>query len=149
MKKHSHITGFYLETLMLIVVFLVIILLLTQVFGLAQMQSTKAKRLTGAVILAQNAAEAVSASETPDELLALLNDNNNAFPMTDTVGVTACYDSDLNPDAGGIYRVDVTWLPEEAGDGTMIRSTAEVRCDETDEPVYRLETESFRTGVSA
>ena len=66
-----------------------------------------------------------------------------------TVGVTACYDSDLNPDAGGIYRVDVTWLPEEAGDGTMIHSTAEVRCDETDEPVYRLETESFRTGVSA
>ena len=149
MKKHSHITGFYLETLILIVVFLVIILLLTQVFGLAQMQSTKAKRLTGAVILAQNAAEAVSASETPEELLALLNDNNNAFPMTDTVGVTACYDSDLTPDAGGIYRVDVTWLPEEAGDGTMIHSTAEVRCDETDEPVYRLETESFRTGVSA
>ena len=149
MKKHSHITGFYLETLMLIVVFLVIILVLTQVFGLVQMQSAKAKRLTGAVILAQNAAEAVSASKTPEDLLALLNDDNNAFPMTDTAGVTACYDSDLNPDAGGIYRVDVTWLPEETGDGTMIRSVAEVRCDETEEPVYRLETESFRTGVSA
>ncbi len=149
MKKHSHITGFYLETLMLIVVFLMIILVLTQVFGLAQMQSTKAKRLTGAVILAQNAAEAVSASETPEDLLALLNENDNAFPMTDTAGVTACYDSDLNPAAGGTYRVDVTWLPEEAGSGTMIRSVAEVRCDETEAPVYRLETESFRTGVSA
>ena len=149
MKKHSHITGFYLETLMLIVVFLVIILVLTQVFGLAQMQSTKAKRLTGAVILAQNAAEAVSASRTPEDLLTLLNDDDNAFPMPDTAGVTARYDSDLNPDAKGIYRVDVTWLPEEAGDGTMIRSVAEVRCDESEEPVYRLETESFRTGVSA
>ncbi len=149
MKKHSHITGFYLETLMLIVVFLVIILVLTQVFGLAQMQSTKAKRLTGAVILAQNALEAVSASETPEDLLTLLNDNDNAVLMADTAGVTACYDSDLNPDAEGIYRVDVTWIQEEAGDGMMIRSTAEVRCDETDEPVYRLETESFRTGVSA
>ena len=63
--------------------------------------------------------------------------------------VTAHYDSDLTPDAGGIYRVDVTWLPEEAGDGTMIRSVAEVRCDGTEEPVYRLETESFRTGVGA
>ena len=127
MKKHSHITGFYLETLMLIVVFLVIILVLTQVFGLAQMQSTKAKRLTGAVILAQNAAEAVSASKTPEELLTLLNDDNNAFPMTDTAGVTACYDINLNPDAGGIYRVDVSWIQEEAGNGTMIRSVAEVR----------------------
>ena len=149
MKKHSHITGFYLETLMLIVVFLVIILVLTQVFGLAQMQSTEAKRLTGAVILAQNAAEAVSASRTPEDLLALLNDDNNAFPMTDTAGVTARYDSDLNPDAGGIYRVDVTWIQEEAGDGTMIRSVAEVRCEETEAPVYRLETEKFRSGVSA
>lgn len=149
MKKHSHITGFYLETLMLIVVFLVIILVLTQVFGLAQMQSTKAKRLTGAVILAQNAAEAVSASRTPEDLLALLNDDNNAVLMTDTAGVTARYDSDLNPDAGGIYRVDVTWIQEEAGDGTMIRSVAEVRCEETEAPVYRLETEKFRSGVSA
>ena len=149
MKKHSHITGFYLETLMLIVVFLVIILVLTQVFGLAQMQSTKAKRLTGAVILAQNAAEAVSASKTPEELLTLLNDNNNAFPMTDTAGVTACYDINLNPDAGGIYRVDVSWIQEEAGNGTMIRSVAEVRCDETEAPVYRLETECFQSGVSA
>ena len=149
MKKHGHITGFYLETLMLIVVFLVIILLLTQVFGLTQMQSTKAKRLTGAVILAQNAAEAVSASRTPEDLLALLNDDNNAFPMTDTAGVTARYDRDLNPDAEGIYRVDVTWLSEEAGDGTMIHSVAEVRCDETEAPIYRLETERFRTGVSA
>ena len=57
MKKHSHITGFYVETLMMIVVFLLIILLLTQVFGLAQMQSTTAKRLNGAVVLAQNAAD--------------------------------------------------------------------------------------------
>ena len=149
MKKHSHITGFYLETLMLIVVFLVIILVLTQVFGLAQMQSTKAKRLTGAVILAQNAAEAVSASKTPEDLLALLNDDNNAFPMTDTAGVTACYDINLNPDAGGIYRVDVSWIQEEAGNGTMIRSVAEVRCDETEAPVYRLETKCFQSGVSA
>ena len=81
MKKQSHITGFYLETLMLIVVFVLIILVLTQVFGLAQMQSTRAKELNGAVILAQNAAEAVAASETPEELLKLLNENGNAVPL--------------------------------------------------------------------
>ena len=149
MKKHSHITGFYVETLMMIVVFLLIILLLTQVFGLAQMQSTKAKRLNGAVLLAQNAAEAVAASETAEDLLALLNENDNAFPMTDTAGVTACYDIELNPDAGGIYRLDVTWLPEKTENGTMVRSVAEVRCDEAEAPVYRLETERFRMEVGA
>ncbi|MBO5638961.1 MAG: hypothetical protein J5916_03545 [Oscillospiraceae bacterium] len=149
MKKHSHITGFYLETLMLIVVFVLIILVLTQVFGLAQMQSTRAKQLNGAVILAQNALEAVSASETPEDLLTLLNDNDNAVLMADTAGVTACYDSDLNPDAEGSYRVDVTWLPEETENGILVHSVAEVRCDDAEAPVYRLETERFRTGVSA
>lgn len=149
MKKQSHITGFYLETLMLIVVFVLIILVLTQVFGLAQMQSTRAKQLNGAVILAQNAAEAAAASETPEELLKLLNDNDNAVLMADTAGVTACYDSDLNPDAEGNYRVDVTWLPEETENGILVHSVAEVRCDDAEAPVYRLETERFRTGVSA
>jgi Tfp pilus assembly protein PilV len=149
MKKQSHITGFYLETLMLIVVFVLIILVLTQVFGLAQMQSTRARQLNGAVILAQNALEAVSASETPEELLKLLNDNDNAVLMADTAGVTACYDRDLNPDAEGNYRVDVTWLPEETENGILVHSVAEVRCDDAEAPVYRLETERFRTGVSA
>lgn len=149
MKKQSHITGFYLETLMLIVVFVLIILVLTQVFGLAQMQSTRAKQLNGAVILAQNALEAVSASETPEDLLKLLNDNDNAVLMADTAGVTACYDSDLNPDAEGNYRVEVTWLPEETENGILVHSVAEVRCDDAEAPLYRLETERFWTGVSA
>ena len=149
MKKQSHITGFYLETLMLIVVFVLIILVLTQVFGLAQMQSTRAKQLNGAVILAQNAAEAVAASETPEELLKLLNENGNAVPMSEPAGVTARYDRELNPDAEGNYRVDVTWLPEETENGILVHSVAEVRCEETEAPVYRLETERFRTGVSA
>ena len=62
MKKNGHITAFYLETLLLIVVFIGIILILTQVFGLGRVQSVEAGRLTDAVILAQNAAEAVSAA---------------------------------------------------------------------------------------
>ena len=149
MKKNGHITGFYLETLILIVVFISIILVLTQVFGLAQIQSVRAKELTEAVVLAGNAAEAVSASETEDALLALLNENNNAMSMPDTAGVTACYDSDMNPMPQGNYRVDVSWLPEETETGTMIHSVIEVRCGENAEPVYRLETESFRQEVSA
>ena len=38
MKRNGQITAFYLETLLLIVVFIAIILVLTQVFGLAQLQ---------------------------------------------------------------------------------------------------------------
>ena len=60
MKKH--ITSFYAETLILILVFVAVILTLTQVFGLAKKQSEEAKLLTSAVTLAQNAAEALSVS---------------------------------------------------------------------------------------
>ena len=148
MKKQGHITGFYLETLMLIVVFISIILVLTQVFGLAQLQSVKAKQLTDAVVLAGNAAEAVSASDSTDELLSLLNENGNAVPRTDTAGVTAHYGDDLTPEPDGRYRVDVTWLPEETASGIMITSVVEVHCGETEEPVYRLETEAFHPEVS-
>ena len=149
MKRQGHITGFYLETLMLIVVFISIILVLPQVFGLAQMQSVRARELTRAVILAGNAAEAASASETEEALLELLNENGNAARLQDTAGVTVRYGKDLSPDPEGSYRVDVTWLPTETETGTMVSSVIEVRCAGTEEPVYRLETETFHPEVGA
>ena len=78
MKRKQHITAFYLETLLMIVVFISIILVLTRVFGSARVQSVEAKQLTSAVTLAQNTAEAVSASRSPEELLQILNEDGNA-----------------------------------------------------------------------
>ena len=86
---------------------------------------------------------------SPEDLLKLMNENGNAFAMAEPTGVTARYDRELIPDAEGSYRVDVTWLPEETENGTLIRSVAEVRCDDSEAPLYRLETERFWTGVSA
>ena len=147
MKKNSHITGFYLETLLLIVVFLAIILVLTQVFGLGRMQSVQAKRLTDAVVLAGNAAEAVSASRTQQDLLDLLDENSNAALMPDASGVTACYGADLSPDADGGYRVEVSWLPEETETGRIIRSVIRVCFGEAGEALYQLETAVFQPEV--
>ncbi len=149
MKEHRSVTGFYLETLILIVVFLLVILVLMQVFGLAQTQSAQAKQLTEAVILAGNAAESAAASRSPEELLGLMNENQNAGPMENTTGVTARYAADLTPEAQGMYRVDVTWLPEAAGTGTMVHSAVEVYCGERTEPIYRLETQTFHSEMSA
>ena len=63
MKRNGHITAFYLETLMLVVVFLGIILILTRIFGIGRVQGSEAAHLSRAVTLAQNAAEAISAAE--------------------------------------------------------------------------------------
>ena len=147
MKKNGHITGFYLETLLLIVVFIAIILVLTQVFGLVQ--SVRAKQLTEAVTLAGNAAEAVSASHSPEDLLTLLNENENAALLPGSAGVTASYGSDLSPDPAGNYRVEASWLPEQTDTGRMVRSVILVRFGADEEPVYELETAVFLPGVES
>ena len=69
---NKRVTSFYVETLILILVFVAVILALTQVFGLAKKQSEEARLLTSAVTLAQNAAEAFSAADSAESLRALL-----------------------------------------------------------------------------
>lgn len=149
MRKNGQVTAFYLETLLLILVFIAIILVLTQVFGLGRMQSAEAKGLNDAVTLAQNAAEAVAASESAEELLGLLNTSDNAAPLADTAGVSARYDASLRPDPSGRYRVDTTWLEERDAAGTMVRSVILVYLDGSAEPLYRLETAAYHKGVGA
>ena len=146
--QNGHITAFYFETLLLITVFIAIILVLTQVFGLAQTQSAKARRLTDAVALAGNAAEAVSASTTEEELVQLLNDNDNAEHLPDG-GVCVFYGNNLDPKPDGIYRVEISWAPDPGSAGTMVHSEIQVWFGDAEEPVYRLETQSFHQGVSA
>ena len=101
MNKKQHITAFYLETLLMIVVFISIILVLTRVFGRARVQSVQAKTLTAAVTLAQNTAEAVSASGSPGELARILDEGGNVFLTEGKEGgqalVTAAYDAGMTP----------------------------------------------------
>jgi hypothetical protein len=144
MKRNGQITAFYFETLLLIVVFLSIILVLTQVFGMTRQQSAAARQLTDAVTLAGNAAEAVSASADPAELLKLLNENGNAEELPDASGVKAFYDNEKNPDPQGAYCVQVSWQPEKTARGTMVSSVIQVCHGSSEEPIYSLETASFR-----
>lgn len=146
MKRKQHITAFYLETLLMIVVFISIILVLTRVFGGARARSAEAKRLTAAVTLAQNAAEAVAASADPRELWELLDADGNAVLQEDAATgqalVTAVYDADMKPvplpeevrQAAGAWSaesllrqgdlvVEAAWNP--AGEGQAAAGNAE------------------------
>ena len=102
---NKRVPSFYVETLILIVVFVAVILALTRVFGLAKKQSEEAKLLTGAVTLAQNAAEAFSAAESAEELFTLLDEGGNA--ALEGMVVTAAYGADMKPDPNGILRVEI------------------------------------------
>ena len=147
MKKNGHITAFYLETLLLIVVFIGIILVLTQVFGLSRTQSREARRLTDAVILAQNGAEAVSAAKSPQEAAALLAQETGTWgTAVKGSGFQVRFDRSLRPDPEGIYTVLVSW--DDEGDG-FVRSQINVYYGAERNPLYTLETAAFHGEVGA
>ena len=106
-KKSAHITAFYLETLLLITVFIAIILVLTQVF----------------------AAEAFSLAETPEALRELVGER--AVLREDPLSLEY---------RDGAYRVELDWR----ADGGLAESTVRIFRDGITDPVYTLETGSFK-----
>lgn len=169
MKRKQHITAFYLETLLMIAVVISIILVLTKVFGGARVQSTRAKRLTDSVTLAQNTAEAVSLSHTAQELHDLLNEDSNAVFQEDEQSgqalVTAVYDAQMQPvplsqeilegvgqEGGapdlllrkGELVVETSWVPSQ--EGGLVDAVITVFDGNTGEAVYALETSVYPGG---
>ncbi len=135
--KRQQITAFYLETLLLIGGLIAVILVLTHVFAMGRAESARARLLTNAVTLAANAAETVSAADSEEALLALLDDGGNASLLPGG-GVEARYDPDMTADAAGTLRLAATWEPQ--GETDLVRSTVSVYAAGEEEPVYTLET---------
>ena len=135
---NKRVTSFYVETLILIVVFVAVILALTQVFGLAKKQSEEAKLLTGAVTLAQNAAEAFSAADSAESLLSLLDEGGNAVLEGGTV--TASYGADMRPDPDGVLRVEIERFSESR---RTAEGTVRVVRRDTGEEIYSIGTAAY------
>ncbi len=96
--KKQQMTAFYFEALLLALIFVAMILVLTGVFGEARIRSAEAGRLTGAVTVAANAAEALAAAESPEDLAVLLDEGGNTRPTAE--GLEAGYDAEGRPFAG-------------------------------------------------
>ena len=69
-NKHAHVTAFYLETLLMILVFVAVILMLTQVFGQSRKLSAEAGYLSDAATISESVSAAVRASEDEEQLLS-------------------------------------------------------------------------------
>ncbi len=121
-KKENHITAFYIETLMLVAVFITIILILTQTFAIARSKSFEARAMTDGVCLAKNAAEAVAVSDSQEALFTLLNEEGNA--AQEEGAIVATYNGKMQPATENVvYEVRVTWEPEADG---LVRSEVSV-----------------------
>ena len=89
-NKHAHVTAFYLETLLMILVFVAVILMLTQVFGGSRKLSAEAGYLSDAATISESISAAVRASGDEEELIEILNGTAGAdAAVTAGVGVGA------------------------------------------------------------
>ena len=130
--KSKRTTAFYLETLLLIVVFLIVILVLTRTFGNARRESASARELTNAVLTAQNAAEAVSAPKDIESLSSLLGSEGPARVSEGKVLAER-----------GDYRLEVTWEPEQQPGGSLVSSRITVFLGDGGKAIYELDTAVF------
>ena len=140
MKQKSHLTSFYVETLLMVLIFTGMIVILSSVFSLARVQSVRSGRLTNAVCLAQNAAEAVAASTSAQDVLDILEEEDNG-ELTEENGRTAVvllYDDDMHADRRGVCSVTVTWEKTDRDD--FVRSNITVSRQGEQDPVYELQT---------
>lgn len=144
----QQLSSFYLEALLLVVIFVAMILVLTGTFGAARAQSAAARQLTQAVTLAADAAEAVSASGTLEQAAALLDEGGNV--RTADGQLEAAYLADGSPctDGRGALRLTVSWEPSQE-DASLVTSRIAVYAAEGEEPLYTLETARWRKEAAA
>ncbi|MBQ9059757.1 MAG: hypothetical protein IJ128_01265 [Firmicutes bacterium] len=149
MNRGRTMTAFYLETVLMVIIFVLVIAILSQVFGMSRSESRQAEQLTNAVCLAQNAAEAAAASESEEGMLQLLQENGHA-KLEEKDGqtvLTACYDADMKPVSEeaaaadeAALRLEATWVPEKSAGGSFVNSDIAVYAGPAEDPVYTLDT---------
>ncbi|MBQ9015054.1 MAG: hypothetical protein IJ109_10525 [Firmicutes bacterium] len=149
MNRHRTMTAFYLETVLMVIIFVLVIAILSQVFGLARSESRQAQQLTNAVCLAQNAAQAAAGADSEEGMLRLLDENGNAR-IEDRDGssvVTAWYDGDMHPVSAeaaaadeSALRLEATWAPKQSQTGSFVNSDIAVYAGASKDPVYTLNT---------
>lgn len=133
--KQGRNLSFYIEIVVMLLISVMVISICAASFSKAEAHSRSAKRLSDAVTLAASGAEVFLASDTMQELFDTLNENGNASMGE---AVTALYDDDLNPAAGGNMKMEITWSEE----GNFVRGTVTVFYD--GEQIYDLETGSVK-----
>ena len=145
--KRQQLSSFYLEALLLLSAFVAMILVLTGVFGAARARRAEARRLTQAVTLAANAAEAVSAADSPEQAAVLLDEGGNVRVTANGLEADYLADGSPCPDGNGALRLTVSWEPS-AEDAALVVSRIAVYAAREDTPVYTLETARYRKGAA-
>ena len=143
MKKRD--TALIVEMLLLFVLLLIVIVTVTRVFVTARGQSLTARRLTGAVCLAENIAEAAHSAPDAESVPEILHGLDGVRDLQETEdGILLTIRQTGAKASTDVYRARLT-LTEEPGEaGTLLSGTVEMYFGDDAEPLYTLETGSYR-----
>ena len=145
MNNSRHITAFYAETLLLVAVFAAVLLIITRFFALGSRESAAAKNLTNAVTLAENAAEALSVSASPEDLANRLD--GSGLALLDNGRVICHYNAGLSPvgEEDAVLTLTASWEPSP--DNPRLVSSQIAVTDRSGAEIYRLSTAVYRKEV--
>ncbi|MBO5555145.1 MAG: hypothetical protein J5941_06405 [Solobacterium sp.] len=131
-------TGFYIEAILLLLVFVFVIRILVMVNAVSHNVSEDARRLTDGVILASNGAELVLASDSPEELMGLLKEGS---PERENSVITVRFDDTLEMNPAGTKELVIDW--QDASDDFV---HAVITVYDQGREVYTLTTGGYLEG---
>lgn len=136
------------ELLILFMMLVFVTVVITQSLVVSRSRSLKARRLTEAVILAENTAEAASASDSPDELASLLGSLYEGSEVaaepsggdSNEIRVSGCSPDPETEDPGRLYDIAVIRTVDERSGGRLTEDVINIfeAGDTAGEPVYTL-----------
>ena len=143
-KGKTYLTAFYVETLLMILIFVSVLLVLSRVFAAAGNARLQAQRLNHAVYLAENAEAAVLAAGSPEELAELLSAAEpKTTAVTDNPQTPELYYDAKEPFAGESgrlpYHVHVR-INRTAAREDIIPCEIDVYYDTDEVPLYSLQS---------
>lgn len=131
-RRSWHGGAFIVESLVLLVFLMAALAVAIQLMGVAHQHGTQANRLSSAIVLASNDAEAFAADPASD----------GAASSFSTVDGELVEVSDANAAANeSIYRVTRQVEARNLGAGTLYEARIAVTCDE--QAVYELDTSRY------
>ena len=146
MKKTRNL-AFIVELLLLFVILLLLITVITKTFMASRSQSLRAKQLTEAVVLAEEAAEVSNAAKDMQDARQLFEGMDQVRSVTEADGSLELF-MDFTAEDGSVdgYRVVIDFEEEKNDFSVYSAKTIHVYRENVTDELYVLNTGSYQTG---
>lgn len=142
--------AFTVELLGLFILLILVIVMITQIFVMSRSKSLEAKRLTEAVIIAENTAETASVSPDPDVLTEKIRSMESVISaefegQNGTGDLVAVCDTDGNPESSD-FVIRIERKTEKGDHGIYADDSIHIYYGDAEmkgEPLYTLDSGSF------